>query len=33
MGRSFIRFVNHGVINQTQDPAARMDVDFTSREA
>jgi len=24
MGRSFIRFVNRGVINQTQDPAARM---------
>jgi len=24
MGRSFVRFVNRGVINQTQDPAARM---------
>jgi len=24
MGRSFIRFVNRSVINQTQDPAARM---------
>jgi len=26
MGRSFIRFVNRGVINQTQDPTARMAV-------